>query len=69
MSKELLQELDDTQSEKIVGGAGRGGDDFDNPGFLNPWPALIAAGFAPTHHAAADNGDNGAQNIDVGVPR
>ena len=66
MDSKLFEPLSDEDAEQVVGGAGRGG----NPGFGAPWPALgeDGQGFILTHNYNADNGDNGAQNIQVGVP-
>lgn len=57
-------ELTTVQMDKVTAGTGR-----DNIA-LQPWSALFAAGFEPTHNSAADGGviDN-AGFMGVVVPR
>ncbi|MHA1537426.1 MAG: hypothetical protein ACTSUD_07710, partial [Alphaproteobacteria bacterium] len=56
--------MTDAQMDLVVAGAGR-----DNVAIV-PWDALFAAGFVPTHHAAADKGViDHAGHLGVIVPR
>ena len=57
-------ELTTSQMDQITAGVGR-----DNIA-LQPWPALFAAGFVPTHNGAADGGVIDHAGFDgVAVPR
>ncbi|WP_170766022.1 hypothetical protein [Ruegeria lacuscaerulensis] len=56
--------LSDAELDNVVAGTGR-----DNVA-LQPWPVLSAAGFAPTHNGAADQGViDKAGHLGVIVPR
>ena len=57
-------ELNEVQMDQVTAGTGR-----DNVA-LQPWPALFAAGFVPTHNGKADGGViDHAGFVSVIVPR